>query len=199
MKKIIKTLFVVVGFLATQSSLATEIVLESNVDGKVSTYYDNGNKMTDKQYSNGVPIGTWKAWHENGSESATVIFLDNTGQIEKVEAKYPSGALLYKGIASIRSQEEKDKGMVIYLGECSGRATMKGNGDKWYNKYELNFSSFYEDGSCEEAVKGNMRRAITQLYLKTTDKTTGNIYDFPWNQLWGTVPKFLREKESDSK
>lgn len=163
-------------------------------NGKIMTYYEDGSKKADKQYKNGVPIGFWESWHKDGSPHTIINFLGDTGQIEKIEARYPSGALMYKGVASIRSRKEENKDTMIYFGECSARATMKGNGDKWYNKYELKFSSFYEDGSCEKTAKDSIYRAITQLYIRLDDVTTGETYDFPWNKLWGTVPSHLRKK-----
>ena len=183
-----------VAFICSISTIS----IANNIDGKVSTYYDSGAKMGDKTYKDGIPIGTWKSWYEDGSSQATIKFLDDTGQIEKIEALYESGALMYSGAATL-SIGEDDKGTVMTVGKCSARSTKKDDGSKWYNKYELNHSSFYKDGSCEEAIPDNIHRVVAQLYFRVTDETTGKVYDFPWNGLWGTVPKFLRERELDSK
>jgi len=176
------------------------ISIASNVDGKLSTYYDSGSKLADKIYKDGVPIGTWKSWYENGNSHSITKFLDNTGQIEKINAFYESGALLYSGVATINTRKD-DKGMLTKVSKCSARIFNKGDGSKWHNKYELNISSFYEDGSCEDEEKfpDNIHRVLAQIYFKISDKSTENVYDFPWHRLWGTVPKFLRERELDSK
>jgi len=192
--KALITLTFLISLLGIQPSLANQIP-----DGKVSTYYDNGNKKADKQYSDGVPIGTWKSWYKGGEPHATIIFLDDTGQIKEIEARYLSGALLFKGIATIKEslKEKQEKYMTIKFGkECKGIASKKDDGNKWYSNYELEFYSFYEDGSCEQAVADNMHRLIAQMYIRITDITTGNVYDFPWNKMWGTVPNYLKEKFS---
>ena len=174
------------------------ISIASNVDGKLSTYYDSGSKLADKIYKDGVPIGTWKSWYENGNSHSITKFLDNTGQIEKVNAFYESGALLYSGAATINTRKD-DKGMLTKVSKCSARIFNKGDGSQWHNKYELNISSFYEDGSCEEEAPENIHKIMEQLYFRISDKTTENVYDFPWHRLWGTVPKFIKERELDSK
>ena len=194
MKKIIKMIFVVVGLLTSQLSLAGQ-----TPDGKMSTYYDNGAKKSDKFYRGGVPVGVWSSWYKSGNPQTTVKFLDETGQIEKIDVLYESGSVMYTGVATV-SKEPGEKEMTItFIDRCSAKSTKKGNGSKWYNKYELSHSSFYEDGSCEEAIQGNMYRAVAQLYFRVVDKTTGNVYDFPQYKQWGTVHDYLKKKESDSK
>ncbi len=172
------TLTCLIALLTAQSSLAAQAP-----NGKVFTYYEDGSKKANKYYKNGTPVGTWETWHNNGKSDIVVNFLGDTGQIERVEARYPSGALMYKGIASIINQENK----TTEVGKCSGRT-------KWHNQYELNFSSYYEDGSCEERYMGNLRRVMAQLYFRLNDLTTGETYDFPWYQLQGTVPNYLKKK-----
>ena len=191
MKRLLTTIVIALLFSLQQSIAAIP-------DGKVTTYYDNGSKMADKIYKDGIPIGTWKSWYDNGNSHSITKFLDNTGQIEKINAFYESGALLYSGVATINTRKD-DKGMLTKVSKCSARIFNKGDGSKWHNKYELNISSFYEDGSCEEEAPENIHKIMEQLYFRISDKTTENVYDFPWHRLWGTVPKFIRERESDSK
>ena len=169
--------------------------MANNIDGKVSTYYDSGSKLADKTYEDGVPIGNWKSWYENGNSHTNIKFLDGTGQIEKINVLYESGALMYSGVATINTRKD-DKGMLTKVSKCGARVFNKGDGSNWYNKYELNLLSYYEDGSCEDEEKfpDNIHRVLAQIYFKISDKSTENVYDFPWHRLWGTVPKFLREK-----
>ena len=170
------------------------ISIASNVDGKLSTYYDSGSKMADKIYKDGVPIGTWRSWYENGNTQSATKFLDDTGQIEILFVWYKNGVLMYSGAAYV-SNRKGEESSIMSSSKCIAKSIKKDDGGKWYNKYELKYVTYYEDGRCIEPSTQN----IDKLYLRLTDETTGNIYDFPWNQLWGTVPKFLREKESDSK
>jgi len=176
---------------------ATSVAGEAN--GDVSIYYDNGTKKADKTYKSGLPIGTWSSWYENGNLQTVVKFLDETGQIEKIDALYESGSVMYTGVATV-SKEPGEKEMTItFIDRCSAKSTKKGNGSRWYNKYELHHSSFYEDGSCEEAKEGNMHRATGQLYFRIIDETTEKVYDFPWYKQWDRVFDFLKKKEDDSK
>jgi hypothetical protein len=171
-------------------------------NGKIMTYYEDGSKKADKQYKNGVPIGFWESWHKDGSPHTIINFLGDTGQIEKIEARYPSGALLFKGSAQIKEslKEKQEKYSTIKFGKgCKAIASKFNDGSQWYSNYELELYSFYEDGTCEQAVLDNMHRLIAQMYMRIYDITTGNVYDFPWNEMWGTVPSFIKKRGDDSK
>ncbi len=165
--------------------------------GKLVIHYDNGLIKSEKHYKYGIPVGNWKSWYENGKFHSNVTFLDETGHIKKLEHRYPSGALLYKGEARIDSKmkSKKEEHMTISFDKgCGGIASKRGDGEQWYSNYELEFYSFYKDGTCEEGVIETMLKRYSQMYIRFTDVDTGNEYDFPWHKTWDTVPDHLKEK-----
>jgi len=193
MKSIKYVLLTVVMVLFAQSSISRTA---DNVmpHGKLIAYYENGLLKSEKYYKYGTPVGTWKLWHENGKLHSKVTFLDTTGQIGKLESRYPSGKLLFKGEAKINNKikERKEENMLISFDKnCRAVASKKGDGHQWYSNYELEFYSFYENGVCEEAVIETMSKRFAQMYIRFIDADTGNEYDFPWHKAWDSVPKFL--------
>ena len=177
MKRLLTTIMIALLFTLQQSIAATP-------DGKVTTYYDNGNKKADKHYKDGTPVGDWKSWHTNGKSYISMSFLGDTGQIEKVDMLYPDGALYYSGVATKAvSKAGKPKK------KCGAIVTSKGPKDT-DGVYHFNIQSYYQDGTCEKAEKGNMMRVIARLYFSINDETTGNRYNFPW----GERPEFIKEK-----
>jgi hypothetical protein len=193
------TMIVFLAICSTVSLANMDKKFDGSSDGKVVTYYKNGSKMADKLYKDGTPVGIWKSWYDNGKIHTEIKFLGNTGQIEKIEVRHPNGALMYKGIATIKdSLKEKDeKYMTVSLSECRGIASKTDDGSKWYNEYELDYYSYYEDGTCEKITKDNLHQAYSSLYFRANDITTGKTYDFPWFELWDSVPDFLNKKKSD--
>lgn len=180
MKRLLTTIAIALLFSLQQSIAATP-------DGKVTTYYDNGSKKADKHYKGGIPVGDWKSWHTNGRSYTSMSFLGDTGQIENIQVLFPDGALRYKGETIKGNAQKADK-------ECKRVWSSKGNGSNWYDNYYLVVYNYHQDGTCEKAEKGNMIRTISSTYMTITDDTTGNKYDFPWWELTGTIPAFLREK-----
>lgn len=176
------------------SSLTSYTVFSNELlNGKFTSYFDDGSKKSDRFYKDSVPIGTWKSWYNNGNLQSVVEFLDSTGQIEKVEMLHKDGSLMFKGVATINNKPGDPEMTIAFVSDCSARTSMKGDGSKWYNKYELNHSSYYEDGSCEKAKEGNMTKTIAQLYFRANDNLTNKTYDFPWYQLWDTVFDYLKK------
>ena len=189
MNRILTTISIVFLFLPLQS---IAVVL----DGKVTTHYDNGTQKNEKHYKNGIPVGDWKSWYEDGEKYIYTSFYGEKGQIKKIEALYPNGALYYSGfvtkagISKVDSEYDFDNHPIYFNfdNKCGVVVLYKDSKDA-DNIYQFNILSYRQDGTCEKAEKGNMAKAIARSYFLITDEATNTGYNFPW----GELPTFINK------
>ena len=135
-------------------------------DGKMTLYYEDGSKKTDRQYKDGLPIGTWKRWYENGKIWGVIKFerislsdYKPHHSIVKIELRYSDkdNTIRYKGEAFANK--------LINIENNDGSPSIMPMWDF--------ISHYYDD-------KGHIREE-NEYAINLTDSTTGKIYEFPWN------------------
>lgn len=137
------------------------------LNGKVFLYYDNGLKKIEKEYKDGMPIGTWKGWHQNGNISIVANFeniaLDGYSpnhQITKIEVRYPDQD------STIRFKGEAFAAMLLNIQNKNGNSLTMPMWDFLYQSYNK---------------QGEPNKAKELKSFELTDANSGVVYTFPWS------------------
>ena len=115
--------------------------------GKMSSKYNNGNKKTEGEYKDGLPVGTWKFWDRNGTEY--------TGAVSKyVFHEIQSGETLEKiannfevdvdQLYELNEDIDKDTGDKIKTGQVISVKTADDSDGEflfWYDKKRIKIKS----------------------------------------------------------
>ena len=115
--------------------------------GKMSSKYNNGNKKTEGEYKDGLPVGTWKFWDRNGTEY--------TGAVSKyVFHEIQSGETLEKiannfevdvdQLYELNEDIDKDTGDKIKTGQVISVKTADDSDGEflfWYDKQRIKIKS----------------------------------------------------------
>ena len=135
-------------------------------DGKMTLYYEDGSKKVEKQYKDGLPIGTWKRWYENGKIWGVIKF-------ERISL---SDYKPHHSIVKIELRYSDEDNTIRYKGEAFANKLINiENNDGSPSIMPMwDFISHYYDD------KGHIREE-NEYAINLTDSITGKIYEFPWN------------------
>ena len=115
--------------------------------GKMSSKYNNGNRKTEGQYKDGLPVGDWKFWDRdgteyNGSVSRYVFHEIQSGEtLEKIANNFEVDVdQLYE----LNEDIDKDTGDKIKAGQVIGVKTADDTDGQflfWYDKQRIKIKS----------------------------------------------------------
>ena len=95
-----------------------------NLDGEYNKWFENGQKLIEHNYNNGIPEGKWTSWFENGLQSGEGNFKDGTGQF-------------------IDFYENTQKSYEVVYQDGIGKETY------WYESGQIWFEINYKDGKLD--------------------------------------------------